>query len=152
MVEVSLFPRDYQAITERINTGTDSPDTSRALVVFNPTSQSLGGIAVFRASMAWPRGTPVPPVSVTDADGATVSSAVHEMETGPDAKGRADRVQLSFALCFVVSDVPANGWRTYIASYAEGPPLALEDFVETPGLIVVETTRHSGDLAIVGNF
>ena len=143
---------DLQSITERINTGTENPDTSRALVVFNSTSRTLSGVVVFHASMAWPRDVPLPPVSVADASGSVIASAIREMQTGPDTKGRADRVQLSFALWFAVSEVPANGWRTYIASYAEGPPLALEDFVETPGLIVVETTRHSGDLAIVGNF
>ncbi len=144
------MPCDLQAIVERINTGTENPETSRALVVFNSTFQSLSGVAVFHVSMAWPRDTPLPPVSVADAAGSVVASAVREMQTWPDTKGRADRVQLSFSLCFAVSDVPANGWRTYIASYAEGPTLALEDFIETPGLIVVETTRHGGDLAMAG--
>lgn len=147
-----MSPSDLQATAERINTGTENPSTSRALVVFNSTSQTLSGVAIFQASMAWPRETPLPPVSITDADGAAVSSAIRERQTGPDAKGRADRVQLSFALCFAVSDVPANGWRTYIASYADAPALVLEDFVETPGLIVVETTRHGGDLPMHGNF
>lgn len=141
---------NLQLIAERINTGTDNSDTSRALVVFNLMPQPLSGVAVFRASMAWPVGTPLPPVSVTNSDGRIVPSAVQEMQTGPDAKGRADRVQLSFALCFAVSDVPPNGWRTYIASYAEAPTLVLEDFVETPALIVVETTRHGGDLPMMG--
>ena len=143
---------ELHTIAERINTGTDSPETSRALVVFNSTSRTLSGVAVFRVSMAWPRDVPLPPVSVTGAAGSVVASAVREMQTGPDTKGRADRVQLSFSLCFAATDVPANGWRTYIASYAEGPTIALEDFVETPGLIVVETTRHGGDLAMTGNF
>lgn len=147
-----MFPPDFQAIAERINTGTENPDTSRALVVFNSTSQTLSGVAVFRASMAWPQDVPLPPVFVTDADDAAVPSAVREMETGPDAKGRANRVQLSFSLCFAVSDVPANGWRTYIASYADVATLVLEDFVETPGLSVVETNRHGGDLPMHGSF
>ena len=143
---------DLQSITERINTGTENPETSRALVVFNSISSALSGVALFRASMAWLRDVPLPPVSVTDAAGSVVASAVREMQTGPDTKGRADRVHLSFALYFAATEVPVNGWRTYIASYAEGLTLALEDFVETPGLIVVETTRHSGDLAMTGNF
>lgn len=142
---------DLQAIAERINTGTDSPETSRALVAFNSTAQAISGVAVFRVSMAWSRDVPLPPVSITDADGNTVPSAVREMQTGPDAKGRADRVQISFSLCFAVSDVPANGWRTYVASYADVPPLALENFVETQGLSVVETTRHGGDLPRQGS-
>lgn len=143
---------DLQSIAERINTGTENPDTSRALVVFNSTSKSLSGVAVFRASMAWPHNLPLLPVSVTDAAGSVVASVIRETQTGPDAKGRADRVQLAFALCFAVADVPANGWRTYLASYADAPTLALEDCVETPGLTVVETTRHGGDLAKIGNF
>ncbi len=125
---------------------------SRALVVFNSTSHALSGIAVFRAAMAWPRGVALPPVVVTDTDGKVVPSAVREMQTGPDAKGRADRVQLSFSLCFAVSGVPANGWRTYIASYTDAPTFALEDFIEMPGLSVVETTRHGGELPPTGNF
>ncbi len=147
-----MFPADLQTIAERISTGTDSPETSRALVVFNSISQPLSGIAVFRASMSWPRDVPLLLVSVSDADGTIVPSAVREMQAGPDAKGRADRVQLSFSLCFAVSDVPAKGWRTYIASYTDSAALALEDFVEAPGLSVVETTRHGGDLPGQGSF
>lgn len=141
---------ELHTIAERINTGTENPDTSRAFVVFNFTSSPLSGVAVFRASMAWPCDVPLPPVSVTDAAGSVVASAIREIQTGSDAKGRADRVQLSFALWFAATEVPANGWRTYIASYAEGPTLALEDLVETPGLVVVETTRHGGDLPPTG--
>ena len=141
---------DLQPIVERISTGTENPETSRALVVFNLTPQPQSGVAVFRASMSWPRDVPLPPVVVTDADGAIVPSAVREMQAGPDTKGRVERVQLSFTLYFAVSDVPANGWRTYIASYADEPTLALKDFVETPGLTVVETTRHGGDLPMQG--
>lgn len=142
---------DLAAIAERIHTGLDSPETSRALVVFNQTEQSVSGVAVFHASMSWPRDLPLPPVVVTD-EGKAVSSAVRDMTDGPDAKGRHDRCQLRFSLCFAVSDVPANGWRTYIASYVEVPAPPLEDFVETPGLVVVETTRHGGGLPLVGNF
>lgn len=142
---------DFYSIAERINTGTEDPETSRALVVFNSSSQALSGVAVFRASMAWSHKTPLPPVSITDANGATVPSVVRETQTGPDAKGRTDRVQLSFSLCFAVFGVPANGWRTYIASYADAPTLVLEDSVETPGLFVVETTRHGGDLPMQGS-
>ena len=145
-----MFP-DLQSIAERINTGTDSPDTSRALVVFNLTPQPQSGVAVFRASMAWLRDMPLPPVIVTDSDGLPVPSALRDMTQGANAKGRADRVQLNFALYFAADAVPANGWRTYIASYTDAPGPALEDFMETPGLSVVETTRHGGDLSMMGN-
>ncbi len=145
-----MLPPDLQSIAERVNTGTENPDTSRALVVFNLTSTPQSGVAVFRASMSWPGDVPLPPVSVTDTEGALVPSAIREMQEGPDTKGRAGRVQLSFALCFAVSDVPANGWRAYIASYTDVPILTLEDFVETPGLTVVETTRHGGELPMMG--
>ena len=101
--------------------------------------------------MSWPRDVSLPPVVVTD-EGRVVPAAVHDMTEAPDIRGRADRRQLTFSLCFAVSDVPANGWRTYIAAYTDAPASALGDFVETPGLTVVETTRHGGDLPAVGNF
>ncbi len=141
---------DLQPIADRINTETANPETSRALIVFNLTPQPQSGVAVFRVSMAWPRDVPLPPVVIADSEGSIVPSAVREMTQGTDARGRAGRVQLSFALCFAVSDVPANGWRTYLASYADASALTLKDFVETLGLTVVETTRHDGDLPMVG--
>jgi len=143
---------DLQAVAEQINTGPDAPDTSRALVVFNLTDQPLSGVAVFRASMAWPRDTPLLPVTITDLQGVPVAAALQDMTNAPDTKGRPDRRQLSFSLCFQASDVPANGWRTYIASYADAPSPPLQDCVEASGLTVVETTRHGGDLPPVGNF
>ncbi len=139
------------AIAERVNTGLDDPDTSRALVVFNQTDQPASGIAVFRAAMSWPRDLLLPPVVVTD-EGRIVPAAVRNMTEAPDIKGRAARCQLTFSLCFAVSDVPAKGWRTYIAAYTDAPAATLGDFMETSGLVVVETTRHGGDLAPVGNF
>ncbi len=138
-------------VAERVNTGADDPETSRALVVFNQADLPVSGVAVFRAAMSWPRALPLPPVVVTD-DGQAVASAVCDRAEAPDLKGRTDRCLLSFSLCFAVSDVPANGWRTYIAAYTDAPAPPLGDFVETPGLVVVETTRHGGDLPPVGNF
>lgn len=138
-------------IAERVNTGVDAPETSRALVVFNLTDLPVSGVAVFRAAMSWFLDLPLPPVTVMD-EGRAVPAAIHEMTEGPDIKGRADRRQLTFSLCFAVSDVPAKGWRTYIAAYMDAPASTLGDFVETPGLTVVETTRHGGDLPPVGSF
>lgn len=143
--------RRLAAIADRINTGLDDLETSRALVVFNLTPLPLSGVTVFRVAMSWPRDLPLPPVVVMD-EGESVPSAIRDMTEGPDAKGRADRRQLTFSLYFVVSDVPANGWRTYIAAYSDAGTSVLEDFVETPGLVVVETTRHGGDLPPVGSF
>lgn len=139
-------------IAERINTGTGNPDTSRALVVFNLTPQPQSGVAVFRASMSWPRDVPLPPVVVTDSDGQPVPSALREMIQGADAKGRADRVQLNFAIYFAAASVPAQGWRTYIASYTDAPLLELENVLPNADLVVIETTRHGGDSPMVGNF
>jgi hypothetical protein len=139
-----------QAIAEHINTGTDSLDMSRALVVFNLTPQSQSGVAVFRASMSWPRDVPLPPVVITDSDARPVPSALREMTQGLDAKGRADRVQLGFAIYFMVTDVPANGWRTHIASYTDAPSLELENALPNADLVVIETTRHGGDLTMTG--
>ena len=144
-------PNELAAFVGRINTGQEDPENSRALVVFNRTPRPVSGVAVFRAVMSWPRDLPLPPVVVME-QGVGVPSAVRDMTEGPDAKGRADRRRLAFSVCFSVSDVPANGWRTYIAAYTDAPSHPLEDFVETPGLVVVETTRHGGDLPQVGNF
>jgi hypothetical protein len=145
-------PLSLATIADRIDTGLDDPETSRALIVFNQSAVPLGGVAVFRASMSLLRDTPLPPVAVTDSTGETVPAAVTNFTEGPDAKGRSDRRQLTFSLCFAVFDVPAHGWRTYLASYAEAASPPLLDFVETLGLTVVETTRHDGDLPPRGNF
>jgi hypothetical protein len=146
-----LFPQELlSALVHRIDTGTDSLDMSRALVVFNLTPQSQSGVAVFRASMSWPRDVPLPPVVITDSDVRPVPSAIRDMTQGLDAKGRADRVQLGFAIYFMVTDVPTNGWRTYIATYTDAPSPELENAPPNADLIVMETTRHSGDLPVTG--
>lgn len=134
-----MTPDDLRAPAERINTGADNPETSRALVVFNQTDAPLSGVAEFQASMSWPVGVPLPPVIVTEFDGTPVASELVNRADGPDAKGRAERRQLTFSLRFAVFDVPARGWKTYLAAYA---PLASP----TPGLTVLETTRHVGSL------
>ncbi len=146
-----MLPK-LQALTDRINTGTDAPDISRALVVFNLADMPVSSVAVFHASMSWPAAVPLPPVAVTDWDGNAVASAVHDFADSPDLKGRADRRQLSFALYFAVTEIPPQGWRTYIASYADIPSPRLENRAQTADLIVVETLRHGGDLLPVGKF
>lgn len=130
---------DLRTVAERINTGSDNPETSRALVVFNETGAPLSGVAVFEASMSWPVAVPLPPVAVTEFDGTPVVSECADFADGPDVKGRADRRQISFVLRFAVTDVPAHGWKTYLAAYAPVP-------APTLGLTVLETTRHDGDL------
>ena len=144
--------KDLQAVADRINTGTDTPETSRALVVFNLTHQLLSGVAVFRADMAWPKDTPLPPVIISELEGEAVPSALTEWREGPDRKKRVDRRQVTFALRFAVRDVPAQGWRTYIASYTASPVPEADAILgdATPGLQVIETLRHGGDLAAGG--
>jgi len=141
---------DFQAIAERINTGTENPETTRALVVFNISPHSQSGVAMLRASMSWPRDVPLPPVIITGNDELPVPSALREMMQGADTKGRADRVQLSFAIYFAAADVPVHGWRTYIASYTDAPSPGLENALPNADLVVMETTRHSGDLPTTG--
>lgn len=141
-----------QALTERIDTGLADPDTSRALVVFNQTAVPQSGCAVFHAAMSWTANLPLPPLAVTEADGSVVAASVRGMTEDPDLKGRTDRLRLSFALHFAVRDVPAQGWRTYLASYADVSSPALENGRENADLSVVETTRHGGDLPLTGNF
>ena len=136
------------SVADRINTGPTDPNASRALVVFNLTNDPLDGVAVFRADMSWPADTPLPPVVVRDLDGVSVPSSITDRQEAVDKKGRADRRQLAFSLRFAVRDVPPQGWRTYIAAYAHAPVPNLSEVVadETPGLVVVETLRHAGEL------
>ena len=103
--------------------------------------------------MSWPSSQPLPPVVVMEMNGlAALASALHELSEAPDLKGRTDRRLLSFTLHFAVTDIPAQGWRTYIASYRDTPAPLLETGTESAELIVVETLRHGGDLPPVGNF
>ncbi len=143
-----------QATAARINTGTENPETSRALVVFNSTDEAQSGVVVYEASMTWPTNHLVPFIAVSELDGATVASDVPDMAEGPDPKGREDHRLLAFQLRFAVQDVPANGWRTYIASLADElfPPDPEGLDVETANLDVIETTRHGGDLPPIGTF
>lgn len=144
---------DISYIAKRIETGLADPHTSRALVVFNLTDSPISGSAVFHAEMSWPVGTPLPPVVVMEMDGTRVASALTDQYKSPDLKGRADRRHLSFDLYFLVRDVPACGWKTYLAAYAErGSSVQDNALTETPGLIVVETLCHEGDLPPVGTF
>ena len=150
---IMATPLFLASIADRIDTGLDNPEISRALVVFNQSAAPIiSGVAVFHASMSWQRDMPLPPVAIIESEGGIVPAAIMNLAEGPDAKGRADRSQLSFSLYFAVSNVPPHGWRTYLAFYAEAASPPLLDFVETLGLTVVETTRHDGDLLPVGNF
>lgn len=142
-----------QPIAERINNGTELSDSSRALIVFNLTASPLAGVAIFHTDMSWPMGTPLPPISVMEMDGTLVASAMTAMAEGPDRKRRADHCQLTFDLHFAVAYVPAQGWKTYIAAYTPEPsPMLRKELTETPGLLVIETLRHVGDLPAVGTF
>jgi hypothetical protein len=145
---------NLQATAARINTGTENPDTSRALVVFNSSDQPLSGVAVYEASMTWPINHNVPFVAISEFDGSTVASDMPDMAEGPDPKGRDDHRLLAFQIRFAVQDVPANGWRTYIASFADElfPPDPEGLDVGTVDLTVIETTRHGGDLPHIGTF
>ncbi len=149
---MSLNPEHLQALADRIDTGSENPEGSRALVIFNLTETPQSGTAVFRASMSWPLNLPLPPVAVAALEGGLVAAVIRELSEAPDRKGRADRVLLSFALHLAATDIPANGWRTYIASYAEAASPLLENAAENADLIVIETTRHGGELPPRGNF
>ena len=154
ILNLGTFMADFQttaalrAVAERVNTGAADPETSRALVVFNRTDRPLAGTAVFRADMAWPRDTPLPPVVIRELGGEVVPSALTDRHEGPDRKGRADRRQVAFALRFAVQEVPPQGWRTYIAAYTDTPASDTAEVLAdaTPGLEVIETLRHGGDL------
>lgn len=145
---------NLQEIVKRINTGEADPETSRALVVFNETNAPITGVAVFEAEISWPLNDLLPFIAVSDAEGNSASSDIPDMAEGPDPKGRADWQRLAFQLRFAISDVPAQGWKTYLAFYGgeivAPDPQGLD--VESPGLTVVETTRHGGDLPACGPF
>ena len=145
-------PEQLQSLADRINTGLDNPENSRALVVFNQTDQSQSGTAVFRASMSWPLNLPFPPVAVTNGEGNLVPASIGMMSEAPDPKGRATHALLSLALRFDAADIPPSGWCTYYAAYAEHASPPLENDAENADLMVVETTRHDGDLSPTGNF
>ena len=145
-------PEQLQSLADRINTGLDNPETSRVLVVFNQTDRSQSGTAVFRASMSWPLNLPFPPVAVTNGEGNLVPASIGMMSEAPDPKGRSTRALLSLAVRFDVADIPPSGWRTYYAAYAEHASPPLENGAENADLMVVETTRHDGDLSPNGNF
>jgi len=149
---VSLIPERLKTLADRINTGLDSPETSRALVVFNLTNVPLSGVAVFDASMAWPTALPFPPVVVTEMGTVIVSSTITRYDDAADKKGRSDYRLIHFELRFAVQAVPSNGWKTYLAAYTQTSPHPLLDLTEQKGLMVAETMRHGGDLPPVGTF
>jgi hypothetical protein len=148
----------YEQIALNIDTGTDDAETSRALIVFNPTSLAVSGIAVFHVDMPWPAGRVLPSIGVTHLDQTVQSSlsiptflpARIAAAVGPPAVGTKELGRLIFDLRFEVHDVPANGWDTYIAKYGPDSP-ADKDSIPHPvqpisALAVVETTRHHGVL------
>ena len=142
-------------MAENIDTGLDSPETSRALVVFNETDEAQGGMAIYHAEMSWRRGATLPPIAVTQMDGRDVPSVVGAVQRSDDLKGRPDRELIAFDIRFAVTDVVPNGWKTYLAWFTDRalPENIFEEFLEpAPGLVVIETTRHSGDFAACGTF
>ena len=149
-----------QETAVRIDTGTAKPETTRALVVFNITDEPLSGAAMFEASMAWPVNELMPFIAVTDMDGTPTASDIPDLAEGPDPEGRVDYRLVAFQLRFAVQDVPANGWRTYLAYMSGDYDAPDEGAVPDPeavgeltaGLEIVETGRHGGDLPPVGTF
>ena len=85
-------------------------------------------------------------------DGSVVPSAIMAYGEFADKIGRPDYRGVHFELRFAVVDIPVNGWKTYLAAYTEQAPPILKDLPGQHGLIVVETTRHGGDLPPVGTF
>ncbi|MEO7719393.1 MAG: hypothetical protein ABIY70_24590 [Capsulimonas sp.] len=140
---------------ENIDTGLDAPETSRALVVFNTTHEIGNGTAVYHAQMPWRRGVPLPPIMVTQWDGAIVPSWVSPVQRTKDERDRPDREQIAFDIFFSVKDVYAQGWKTYLAWFTD--QTSSEEFDEAPrtprtGFVVIETTRHGGHLPTSGTF
>ncbi|BDI32243.1 hypothetical protein CCAX7_42940 [Capsulimonas corticalis] len=152
------MPPDHRDLlrqtAEKVDTGTEASETSRAFVVFNTTRAPLTGTAVFHAEMSWPRGADLPPIAVTEMAGRPVPRVVGDVLRSEDERGRPDRERIAFDIRFAVTDVPANGWKTYLAWFTEDPaPPNAADLPEAEtGLIAIETTRHGGDFPASGTF
>jgi len=131
----------WDEIASRIDTGTTNPDSSRALIVFNTTSEPLSGIAVFHVDMPWRDGRELQGIQVSHllSQRVCISSISEPIFSG----GR-----IMFDLCFEVVDIPALGWDTYIAEYVETATNKLSTLhPNTVDLVVHETPRHTGSLS-----
>ena len=146
-------PGTLRAIAARIDTGIANPETSRALIVFNPADTPASGIAVFDVDMRWRDGQPLPPLRLSRlVTGASCRSRITPPEFTA-SNGEAQKGRIHFQILFEVEEISATGWDTYIAEYLDtsatpDPARQLIDSTDSAvlDLKVFETTRHLGDL------
>jgi hypothetical protein len=140
----------WAQIASQIDTGTETPSNSRALIVFNPTSNAHSGIALFHVDMPWRDGRELPSILVKHlATAVFCNSGITHPRVSPAVSGQTHG-RIQFEIWFKVSEIPAEGWDTYIAEY-ESNDAQSHSNGNLPAanlkLTVVETTRHEGKLS-----
>lgn len=149
---------DFVRIAGRIDTlslqAGDMP--TRALVVFNTTTETIQGRARFAATFPMRREACPAPVTLRDSDGRIVPSHLNLSDITESANLPAGRVLWTMELEFIVESVPAGEWRTFAAVFGFSPESQSENvaFFETFALFsvpVIETNCHTGDLPLAGS-
>ena len=147
---------DLQALADAIDTGDGDADLSRALVVFNSSRSVVGGFVTFPVDMPWRRERALPPVRIGRFGSNDRTQVVVAGLRFTESDADPGRGRLSFDLAFEVSLIPAQGWDTYIAEYAEGAAPAADVLpdgsTQALGCRVVETLRHNGLIPARGYF
>lgn len=143
-------PEARRALIERIDTRKfqrgETPTV--ALIVFNPSEESAGGVAAFCAAFRIRAEVGPQPVTVRDEEGWVVPSRIVEETVGevwPDG-----RRHWTLEMHFLTSEIPARGWRAYGVSYGYAKEseagFGTDDSAPLPFLSVEETDCHPGDL------
>ncbi len=151
---MASVPRDsvLQEFAERIDTGNDNPDRSRALIIFNFSDKPLEGLVLFSVDMPWTDTDELPPVRVCKFGSEEAApSGIRQLKHEPAAPGQA-KGRISFGLCFEVDLVGEHSYATYIAEYVESQdvPEVIGEPADSQYYRVVETVRHEGELPPFG--
>jgi hypothetical protein len=146
---------EVAALLPRLNTAPllQGSTPTRALVVLNPECTPYRGPVRFRATFPIRAAFGPRPIIVRDVSGAVVPSHLTESRITPRPELLSDKIQWTMELEFVAI-APAQGWRTYTATFGYSPLSRADDvaFWEhqaalcLPALRVVETECHPGDL------
>ena len=97
------------------------------------------------------------PVTLRDEHGTIIPSRLIESTLTAHPDLPSDRRLWTLTLEFVASDIPAQGWRTYAATFAASPESHSDDTafwsaLPKADLAVSETDCHPGDLPLTGAF
>ena len=125
---------------------------SRALIVFNVSQALSSHTARFASEVTWDNSLDFPGVTVATWSGEVVPSAITDIRTNPDPKGRAGKVRLTFNLDFHVCSLPGKSWRTYIARFGSTEYSGPEVVFAEPGshFVVLEAESQPGNLSPFG--